>query len=189
MTSTPRFWAPFAARVTPGFAAASIGILVLASRAEAQTALQNKAIVQAKFNAWTAGTGNPFELLADDASWTIEGSSVASRRYPTREDFLRDVIRPFNARMAVGIKPSVRSVTAEADRVVILFDAAGTAKDGKPYRNTYAWFFRMSRGRVVEANAFFDAIVFNDLWARAWRGAGAPGGRRDSRCHGSLRGR
>lgn len=160
MTNKTRFWAPIAARAALGFAAASV------PRAEAQTASQNKAAVEAKFDTWKAGTGNPFELLADDASWTIEGNSVASSRYPTKEAFLAEVIRPFNARMSVGIKPTVRSITAEADRVVILFDAAGTAKDGKPYTNSYAWFFRMSRGRVVEANAFFDAIAFNDLWAR-----------------------
>lgn len=166
MTSNTRSWAPIAARFTLGFAAASIAILAVAPRAEAQAANQNKAAVEAKFGAWKAGTGNPFELLADDASWTIEGNSVASKRYPTKEDFLRDVIRPFNARMSVGIKPTVRTITAQADRVVILFDAAGTANDGKPYTNTYAWFFRMKAGRVVEANAFFDAIAFNDLWTR-----------------------
>jgi len=166
MTSNTRFWAPLAARFTLGLAAASVAILALAPRAEAQTPAQNKAAVAAKFEAWKVGTGNPFELLTDEASWTIEGNSVASKRYPTKEDFLRDVIRPFNARMSVGIKPIVRSITAEADRVVILFDAAGTAKDGKPYTNTYAWFFRMKSGRVVEANAFFDSIAFNDLWAR-----------------------
>jgi len=171
MTSNTRFWAPFAARFTLGFAAASVAILALAPRADAQTIPQattarNKAAVEAKFDAWKAGTGNPFELLADEASWTIEGNSVASKRYPTKDAFLAEVIRPFNARMSVGIKPTVRGVTAEADRVVILFDAAGTAKDGKPYTNTYAWFFRMKSGHVVEANAFFDAIAFNDLWAR-----------------------
>jgi uncharacterized protein len=166
MTCKSRFWAPLAARAALGFATASIALLAISSRAEAQTAEENKTAIEAKFEAWTAGTGNPFELLADDASWTIEGNSVASRRYPTREDFLRDVIGPFNARMSVGIKPVVRSITAEADRVVILFDAVGTATDGQPYRNSYAWFFRTENGRVVEANAFFDALAFNDLWAR-----------------------
>lgn len=166
MNSTPRFWAPFAARAALGFAAASLGILAFSSNANAQTPAQNRAAVEARFEAWKVGTGNPFELLTDEASWTVEGNSVASRTYSTKEDFLREVIRPFNARMSVGIKPDVRSVTAEADRVVILFDARGTAKDGAPYVNTYAWFFRMQAGRVVEANAFFDAIAFNDLWAR-----------------------
>lgn len=126
----------------------------------------NKAIVSQSFEAWRSGTGSPFDLLADDARWTIEGNSVASKTYPTKDDFLRDVIRPFNARMAIGIKPTVRSITAEADRVVILFDARGTATDGKPYVNSYAWFFRMRSGRVIEANAFFDAIAFDDLWSR-----------------------
>ena len=166
MTSNTRFWAPFAARFTLGFAAASLAILALSPRAEAQTPAQNKAAVEAKFEAWKAGSGNPFELLADEASWTIEGNSVASKTYPTKEDFLREVIRPFNARMSVGIKPTVKSITADADRVVIHFDAAGTARDGKPYVNTYAWFFQMQNGRVIGAAAFFDAIAFNDLWAR-----------------------
>jgi hypothetical protein len=39
--------------------------------------VRNKAIVQASFDAWKAGTGSPFDLLAD--SGTIVGNSVASR--------------------------------------------------------------------------------------------------------------
>lgn len=166
MTKSPRFWTPFVGRAALAFAATGLGILALGSSASAQTPEQNKAAVTARFDAWKAGTGNPFELLADEASWTIEGRSVASRTYPSKEDFLREVIRPFNARMAVGIKPTVKSITAEGDRVVIHFDAAGTARDGKPYANTYAWFFQMKNGRVFRAAAFFDALAFNDLWAR-----------------------
>lgn len=149
-----------------GIIAAGLALLVSPSKAVAETAEQNKSIVAASFTNWKAGTGSPFDLLADDASWTIEGRSAASGTYPSKKAFLRDVIGPFNARMAVGIKPAVRTMTAEADRVVILFDAAGTARDGKPYTNSYAWFFRMEGGRVVEANAFFDAIAFDELWSR-----------------------
>jgi uncharacterized protein len=50
--------------------------------------------------------------------------------------------------------------------VIIFFDAAGTARDGKPYSNTYAWFFEMRDGKVVRAWAFFDSLAFNDLWRR-----------------------
>lgn len=161
-----RFWTRFATRTGLAFAAAGLGILALAPQAHAQSAEANKAAVAAKFDAWAAGTGSPFDLLADEASWTIEGNSAASRRYPTKEAFMTEVIRPFNARMVAGIKPSVRSITAEADRVVIFFDAQGEARDGKRYINTYAWFFRMKDGRVIEANAFYDSIAFNDLWSR-----------------------
>jgi uncharacterized protein len=146
--------------------ASGVGLVAFAPRAGAQTPAANKEIVQAKFNAWSAGTGSPYDLLANDASWTIEGNSAASRNYPSKEAFMAEVIRPFNARMSAGLKPTVHSITAEADRVAIRFDAQGTARDGKPYVNSYAWFFQMKDGQVVKASAFFDAIAFNDLWTR-----------------------
>ena len=152
---------------TLGIVAAAFGLTLLpAQAASPETAQRNKAIVQEKFDAWAAGTGGPFELLADDARWTIEGNSLASKTYPSREAFMSEVIRPFNARMQAGIKPSIRNIYADGDGVVIFFDARGTARDGKPYVNTYAWFFEMRAGRVIKASAFFDAIEFNDLWTR-----------------------
>ena len=127
---------------------------------------RNKALVRERFDAWGAGTGSPFDLLADDATWTIVGRSAASKTYESKEAFLREVIRPFNARMSKGLVPTIRSLHADGDTVIIFFDAAGTARDGKPYKNTYAWFLKMKDGRVTNAWAFFDSIEFNDLWAR-----------------------
>src|SRR5215472_4989730 len=146
--------------------ATSFGDLAMAQTKD-DIATRNKAVVQASFDAWRAGTGSPFDLLADNASWTIVGHSVASRTYDSKEEFLREVIRPFNARMSVGLKPTtIRSLTGDGDSVVIFFDAAGTARDGKPYANTYAWFFDMKDGRVEKASAFFDSIEFNEFWRR-----------------------
>jgi ketosteroid isomerase-like protein len=98
----------------------------------------NKATVRRAFDAWSSGTGSPYDLLADGASWTITGNSLASKTYPSREAFITEVIRPFNARMRVGLKPDIRNIYAEGDTVVVFFDARGTARDGKPYANTYA---------------------------------------------------
>ena len=77
-----------------------------------------------------------------------------------------EVIRPFNARMRDHLRPTIRHVYADGDTVVIFFDAVGVAKNGETYSNTYAWFWEMVDGRVVRAHAFFDSIVFNDLWRR-----------------------
>ena len=52
------------------------------------------------------------------------------------------------------------------EEVVAFFDAAGVARDGRPYANTYAWFLRMQDGRIIEAQAFFDALTFDDFWRR-----------------------
>jgi ketosteroid isomerase-like protein len=132
----------------------------------AQGQADNKRLVEEAMQAWDDGTGSPYDLLADDASWTIVGHSAASKTYPSREDFLREVIRPFNARMSVGLKPKIRDIVAEGDRVVIFFNASGVAKDGVPYSNTYSWWLDFKEGKIVRAHAFFDSIAFNDLWQR-----------------------
>jgi len=48
----------------------------------------------------------------------------------------------------------------------VFFDAEGTAVDGQPDTNTYAWFLEMQHGRIVKAFAFFDSIAINALWQR-----------------------
>ncbi|MGE2836759.1 nuclear transport factor 2 family protein [Mycobacterium sp. SMC-4] len=127
---------------------------------------RNIATVTAGFDAWRAGTGSPYDALADDVIWEIVGNSAASRVYTGKEDFLNTVIRPFNARMSQRLVPTVRDVYADGDTVIVFFDAEGVARDGIPYRNTYAWFLTLRDGHIVKATAFFDAIAFNDLWQR-----------------------
>lgn len=131
-----------------------------------ETERRNKATVEASFEAWAAGTGSPYDLLADDVRWTIEGYSLASKTYSSREAFLREVIRPFNARMKAPLKPAIRNVYADGDTVIVFFDARGIARDGQPYVNTYAWFLGMRDGRIVRASAFFDSVAFNEFWTR-----------------------
>ena len=126
----------------------------------------NKERIRASFEDWRNGTGGPFTLLADDATWTIVGRSVAAGTDRSRQEFLDAVIDPFNARMSVPLRPTVRALFAEGDWVIALFDASATAVDGQPYDNTYTWYMRLQDGAVVEAIAFFDTLEFNELWER-----------------------
>jgi ketosteroid isomerase-like protein len=143
--------------------------LVLPSQGTVQASapsVRNKAIVEASFDAWAAGNGGPYELLDENCSWTIEGHSLAAGTYPSREAFMREVIRPFNARMLIPLRPGTRRFYADGDTVVVHFKAHGVARGGRPYDNTYAWLLRLSGGRIIRANAFFDAVKFNELWTR-----------------------
>jgi ketosteroid isomerase-like protein len=127
---------------------------------------ENKQVIQQAFDAWAAGRGGVFDLLAPDAQWTIVGNSVAAGTYHSREEFLSKVIRPFNARMATPLVPKVHALYADGDTVIAYFDASATSRDGSRYDNTYTWYLRMREGAIVEAVAFFDSIEFNDFWAR-----------------------
>lgn len=144
--------------------AASFSVCMPLANAVASDEVGNKAAVQKAFDAWADGTGSPYDLLADNVTWTITGNSAASKSYPSRDAFINEVIKPFNARMSVGLKPTIRNMYAEGDTVIVFFDAAGTAKNGKPYKNTYAWFLDLADGKIVKASAFFDSIAFDELW-------------------------
>ena len=151
-------------------AASFAGALMLGSEAaRAQgsgEAARNRAAVAAGFQAWADGTGSPYNLLARNVRWTITGNSLAGKTYTSKEAFMSEVIRPFNARMRERLIPAVHALYVDGDTVIVHFDARGMALDGKPYVNSYAWFLRMKGGEIIEAYAFFDALSFDDLWTR-----------------------
>jgi uncharacterized protein len=127
---------------------------------------RNREAVQAGFDAWRNGTGGVFDLLVPDAKWTIVGNAPVSRTYTSKQEFLDVVINPFNARLSKRLIPTVRGIYTDGDMVIALFDGEGTARDGKPYRNTYTWYMTMREGKIVEVIAFFDTIEFTDFWNR-----------------------
>ena len=89
-----------------------------------------------------------------------------SKTYQSKQEFLDQVIEPFNARMAKPLVPTIRGLYADGDMVIIFFDAAATAKDGIPYHNTYTWYLQMKDGQVIKATAFFDTREFDEFWSR-----------------------
>ena len=129
----------------------------------------NRDVVRAAFTAWQAGTAPITELFAVDMVWRIEGHSVASREYTGRQTFVDEVLDPFAARFAGGerFRPvTIRSIVADDDTVVVVWDGHGVANDGRDYDNSYAWIMRLADGLVVDGTAFYDSISFNALWER-----------------------
>jgi len=143
------------------------------SAAEPSVQERNKEAVGKAFESWRGGTGNVFDLLEPDATWTIVGNAPVSRTYGSKQEFLDVVLAPFNARMSQRLVPKVRELFADGDTVIALFDADGIARDGKPYHNTYTWYMRMRAGRIIDVVAVFDTIVFTDLWTRVVPGDNA----------------
>ena len=141
-----------------------------------ETTEANRQTIRSAFEAWREGTGAIADVFAPEMVWRIEGHSAASKQYETKQQFLDQVLAPFAARFASGerFRPvAIRSVHADGDTVIVLWDGHGVANDGLPYNNSYAWFMKMSDGKVVDGTAFYDSISFNDLWARVSTDAAA----------------
>jgi ketosteroid isomerase-like protein len=136
------------------------------SMAQADVEEKIRRTVQTAFDNWRRASGSVFDLLASDAKWTIVGRSVASGTYHSRRDFLDQVIVPFNARLSTPLVPTVRNIYADGDTVIVLWDGAAMARDGRSYENTYSFFLKMRDGKIVNATAMYDPIAFDDLWKR-----------------------
>lgn len=134
--------------------------------AQADVEETNRRTIQTAFDNWRRSNRSIYDLLASDAKWTIVGLSTASGTYHSRRDFLDQVIVPFNARLTTPLVPTVRAIYADGDMVIVLWEGAAIAKDGKSYENTYSWYLKMREGKIISATAFFDSIAFNDLWKR-----------------------
>jgi uncharacterized protein len=129
----------------------------------------NRQAVAKAFAAWRDGTGAIVDLFAPDMVWRIEGHSLASQEYGDKQQFIDDVLAPFGARFSTSdpFRPTtIRSVHADGDSVIVVWDGRGIANDGEPYENSYAWIMRMHDGKVVDGTAFYDSISFNELWTR-----------------------
>jgi uncharacterized protein len=129
----------------------------------------NRETIRRAFEAWQQGTSPITDVFAPEMVWRIEGHSVASREYASKQEFIDEVLAPFGARFSAGerFRPvTIRSVHADGDTVVVLWDGHGVANDGKPYENSYAWIMTLRDGKVVDGTAFYDSISFNDLWSR-----------------------
>jgi uncharacterized protein len=130
----------------------------------------NREIIRHAFDAWRDGTGSITDVFAPEMVWRIEGHSLASKEYGDKHQFIDEVLTPFGARFAASSEPfrpiTVRSVHADGDTVIVLWDGRGIANDGQPYENSYAWFMKMKDGKVIDGTAFYDSISFNDLWNR-----------------------
>ncbi len=116
----------------------------------------NQALIQKAFDDWRAGQGGIFQLLADDATWVVAGSSPYSGTYPTREAFLEDAVKPITDKLATPIVPTVRQIVAQGPHVVVHWDGQATAKDGSRYENSYSWHMQLENGRITRVTAFLD---------------------------------
>jgi uncharacterized protein len=125
--------------------------------------------IQRAFDAWHDGTGNITDVFAAEMVWRIEGHSLASKEYESKQQFIDEVLTPFGARFSTSdpFRPvTIRSVYADGDTVIVLWDGRGVANDGQPYENSYVWVMKMHEGEVIDGTAFYDSISFNDLWTR-----------------------
>jgi ketosteroid isomerase-like protein len=147
------------------------GIALLPTSANASDSTdaesRNKRIVTQAFDRWASGGAGFFdEILATGVVWTIKGSGPSAGTFHGRDSFLDRAVRPFVSRLSIPVRPVNRQVWADGDHVIVNWDGEATARDGVPYRNSYAWILRMRDGTAVEVTAFLDLTPYDEVLRR-----------------------
>lgn len=150
-----------------GAALAVAGLPALV-RAQTPTATEarNKQLIQRAFTNWAAGHGSLYDLLTDDAQWTLTGSSALSKTYTSKQQFIDATVTPLFQRLATPFVPKVRTLNADGDVVIVTFDGTSTANDGQPYRNTYCLLLTLKNGRITKSVAYLDLLAYTELLRR-----------------------
>lgn len=148
------------------FKLALLTLLGVSFTSLAQTEEDNRKIIRTGFERWAKGEGSFFDLLAEDMTWTINGSAPLSKTYHGKRQFLDEVINPLNERLLKKIVPTIKALYADGDVVIARIDGKATAKDEQPYDMSYAWFMTFKDGKIISVDAFLDGIKFADIMNR-----------------------
>ena len=125
---------------------------------------ENKQLVQRVFAELASGNGQPFmDALANDARWTVIGSSPWSRTYEGKRAITNELMRPLFRQFAGEYKARAIRIVAEDDVVVVEARGEVTTKSGKPYNQAYCYVFRLAGGEVQELTEYLDTDLVNQV--------------------------
>ena len=126
---------------------------------------ENKKLIQDAFTAWANGDGMAFfNLLAEEASWTVIGNCPISGSYVGRQRLVEDALKPQREKLAGPPSPTVTNLVAEGDTVVIQWVGKGVTKNGKPYHNSYCYVVQIENGRIIRGTAYLDTELVRSIW-------------------------
>ena len=105
--------------------------------------------------------------LAPDAFTLAKGfGKFAGVRH---HDVILATIDAFKQLVPSGLSPTIHTVTAEGDRVVVEFEGNATLSNGKSYDNQYCMVFTLRDGKIKQVNEYFCTLLADRcsiLWSR-----------------------
>ena len=120
-------------------------------------AAENKALLRHIYTEASRRNSAPLlETLAEDAVWTIIGSTFLSGTFRGKDEILTRLLGPLAASTENGVTFTIERLIAEDDHVVLIAKGTATAKTGRPYNNSYCIVARFADGKIVAMTDYID---------------------------------
>ncbi len=109
-------------------------------------------------------SGGFFEKVSDDVRWTVMGTHPLAGDYRSKENFLSHSFRRLNPLLKEGVVLKVKSLLVKDATAVVEMESLSTARNGKPFNNSYCWVTRFDEeGVIVEVRAYVDSALVQRL--------------------------
>jgi len=111
----------------------------------------------------TSDAATAATCLAPDAFTLAKGFGkfAGVRRYDT----IVGTIAAFKELVPTGLTPTIHTVTAEGDRVIVEFEGNATLVNGESYNNQYCMVFTLLDGKIKQVNEYFCTLLADKvLW-------------------------
>lgn len=132
---------------------------------------QNKQHTQAFFDAMSRGdTKALVEAYAEDGRLVTTGRTLISGTYDKAQ--IAAAAGGIFEAFPQGIRFTIKTMTAENDRVAVEAESEGMHASGKLYTNQYHFLCRFRDGKLVEFKEYMDTERITDILCGGQRPAG-----------------
>lgn len=123
----------------------------------------NKALVRRYFQAISdKQPAVAWDLLAEDAIWTVGGHSPLTGTY-NKAELAKLTEDKILARLADGMRIELGRLIAEGDIVAAEFTSTGARTDGKIYNNHYLFLLTIRDGKLWRCTEYLDTYHYVEL--------------------------
>jgi ketosteroid isomerase-like protein len=113
---------------------------------------------------FSAGNQQGFlSVMADDIRFTVMGTTALSLTTRGKQAMAEKILAPLSAALAGKMQVNVEHLIGEGEWVVMRSTGSAVARNGHPYNNHYAQFFRLQDGMVVEWIEYLDTALLGRI--------------------------
>src|SRR5262245_12327339 len=121
------------------------------------SAEEDKKVVLSFFQSLSAGKAEAaLALMADSAIWLAPGRFELSGP-KTKAQFV-ELLSMMGAVMPHGMRLTIKSMTAEADRVAVEAESYGELTNGRVYNNKYHFLVEVREGKIHNIREYADTL-------------------------------
>lgn len=128
------------------------------------SASEYKAIIRDAFRPWESGDSGPFfDLIAEDVTWTVIGTTELSGVYHSKRDLIDHAFGRLMDRLSGALTTRFVDLAVDGEKVFLRFTSSGVSKTGRRYDQVYCWAMVMRGRKIIEIVVYLDTDLLRRI--------------------------